>query len=82
MSTQFNCQKHLFQANPFSQTVLIKTAQFSISIVFIYTQLNDKTVPFQTIQFSIGTLFKCQNSSILNNTVFIQINSFISNYLV
>ena len=30
--------------------------QFSISIVFIYTQLNVKTVLFQTVQFSINTV--------------------------
>ena len=59
MSTQFNRQKKiLFQAIQFSQTVLIKTTRFSISIVFIYLQLNVKTVPFQTIQFSIGMQFK------------------------
>ena len=28
--------------------------QFSISIVFVYTQLNVKTVLFQTIQFSVS----------------------------
>ena len=27
---------------------------------FVYTQLNDQTVLFQTIQFSISTQFKCQ----------------------
>ena len=38
MSTQFNCKKKfLFQAIQFSQTVLIKTIQFSISIDFVYT---------------------------------------------
>ena len=42
----------LFQAIQFSQTIL-----FSISIVFVYTQLNVKTVLFQIIQFSIGTQF-------------------------
>ena len=31
--------------------------QFSISIVFVYKQLNVKTVLFQTIQFSISTQF-------------------------
>ena len=34
---------------------------------FISTQLNVKTVLFQTNHFSICTRFKCQNSSILNN---------------
>ena len=36
---------------------------------FAYTQLNVKTVLLQTIQFSISTQFKCQNSSISNNSV-------------
>ena len=40
------------------QTVIIQTIQFSISIVFVYTQLNVKTVLFQTIQFSIVE-FQC-----------------------
>ena len=34
----------LFQAIQFIQTVLIQPIQFSISIDFIYTQLNVKTV--------------------------------------
>ena len=34
----------LFQAIPFSQTVLIQPIQFSISIDFVYTQLKVKTV--------------------------------------
>ena len=33
------------------------------------TELNVKTVLFQVIQFSISMRFKCQNSSILNNSV-------------
>ena len=41
LCTQFNCQKHLFQANQFIQTVLIQ-----LSIDFVYTQLNVKTVLF------------------------------------
>ena len=40
----------------FSQTVLIQTIQFSISIVFVYTQLNVKTVLFQAIQLSWSTV--------------------------
>ena len=39
------------------KTVLLQTIQFSISIVFLFTQLNIKTVLFQTIQFSISTQF-------------------------
>ena len=34
MDTEFNCQKHLFQAIKFIQTVLIQTIQFSISTQF------------------------------------------------
>ena len=57
MSTQFNCQKtFLFQAIQFSQTVLIQTIHFSISIDFVYTQLNVKTVLYITIQFSVSTV--------------------------
>ena len=39
-----------------SQTTLIQTIQFSISIDFISTQLNVKTVLYQKIQFSISTV--------------------------
>ena len=49
----------LFQAFQFSQTVLIKTIQFNISIVFVYPELNIKTVQFQAIQFSISMQFSC-----------------------
>ena len=34
----------LFQAIQFSETVLIQAIQFTISIDFVYTQLNVKTV--------------------------------------
>ena len=47
----------LFQANQFNQGVLIKTVQFSICKVFVYTQLNVKTVLLQTIQLSISMQF-------------------------
>ena len=40
----------------FSQTVLIQIIQFSINIVFIYTQLTIKTVLFRAIQFSLSTV--------------------------
>ena len=36
----------LFQTIQFRQTALIQTNQNSISIDFVYTQLNDKTVLF------------------------------------
>ena len=43
MSTQF-VKKFLFQAIQFSQTILIQTILLSISIDFLHTQLNVKTV--------------------------------------
>ena len=47
----------LFQAIYFSQMVLTQEIRFSITIVFVYTQLNVKTVLFQAIQFSISMQF-------------------------
>ena len=35
---------------------MIQTIQFSISIDLVYTQLNVKTVIYQTIQFSVITV--------------------------
>ena len=46
----------LFQVIQFSQTALIQTIQFSISIVFVYTRLNTKQF-FLTTQFCISTQF-------------------------
>ena len=43
----------LFQAIQFSQTHHIQIIQFSKSIVFVYTQVNEKTFLFQTIRFSV-----------------------------
>ena len=37
--------------------IKVQTIQFIISIVFVFKQLNAKIVLFQTIQFSISTLF-------------------------
>ena len=71
ISMQFNCKyslivkTFLFQAIQFSQAVLI---QF-ISIDFVYTQLNVKTVLYQTNHFSISTVSKSKNSCISNNSV-------------
>ena len=48
MSTQFNCQKHFYLQLFSLVKVLIQTIQFSISIVLVDTQLNVKTVLFQT----------------------------------
>ena len=76
MSTEFNCQKHFyFKLFSLAKQFLIK---FGMGIIFGYTQLNVKTLPFQTIRFNIGTRFKCHNNCILNNTIFIEINSPIS----
>ena len=73
MSTQFNCQKtFLFKAIQLSQTVLIQTNQFSISIVFVYIQLNVKTVLFQTIQFRMSTQFNCQKTFLFKAIQFSQ----------
>ena len=47
----------LFQAIQFNQIVLIQSNQFSLSIDFVYTQLNVRTFLFQTIQFSIQKHF-------------------------
>ena len=52
MILQFNSQKRF----NFKQFSLVKQRiQFSISIVFVYTQLNIETVLFQAIQFSVNT---------------------------
>ena len=40
----------------FNQTLLFETIQFRASIVFVNTQLNVKTLLFQSNQFSISTL--------------------------
>ena len=65
MSTQFNSQKHFYFKlfSLFKQLYI--TIQFSVSIVSM-----SKTVPFQTIQFSISTLFKCNYSLIVKNIYF------------
>ena len=56
----------LFQAIQISQAELI---HFSISTDFVYTQLNVKTVLYQTNQFSIST------GSMLKKKTFISNNS-------
>ena len=40
-----------------------------MSTIFVYTQLNVKTVLFQTFEFSMSTQFTYQNSSISYNLV-------------
>ena len=63
ISTEFKCKyslivkkTFLFQTIQFRQAVLIQLIQFSISTDFVYTQLHVKTVPCQTIQFSVNTV--------------------------
>ena len=56
ISTQFNCQKCLFQAIQFSQTVLIQLIQFSISKDFAYTQFSSICTQFNSIWPVDGTL--------------------------
>ena len=50
----------LWRINPFEVIycqIKFQTIQFSISIIFVYKQLNVKTVLFQAIQFSMSTQF-------------------------
>ena len=57
MSTQFNLLKtFLFQAIQFNQTVLIQTIQVCMNLVFVHTQLNDKTLLFKKIQLSVSAV--------------------------
>ena len=53
------------QAIQFSLTVLIQLIQLSININFLYTQLNVKIVPFQTIQFCIQKQFHFKQISLV-----------------
>ena len=49
--------------NPFrviQRRIKFQTNQFSVSLVFIYKQLNVKTILFRTIQFSIRKQFQRQ----------------------
>ena len=75
ISTQFKCKysliakTFLFLAIQFCQVVLIQVIQFSIGTDFVYTQLDVKTVLYQTIQFSVNTVSMSKNSSISNNSV-------------
>ena len=50
-------QKHFYFKLFSLVKVVIQPIQFNISIDFVYTELNVKTVPFQRIQFSISTQF-------------------------
>ena len=75
ISTQFEykysliVKTFLFQAIQFSQAVLIQLILFNISTDFVYTQLNVKTVLYQTNQFSVSRVSISKNSSISNNSV-------------
>ena len=59
ISTQFTCKYRLIVKNISisSYSFLIQLIQFSISTDFIYTPLHVKTVPCQTIQFSVKYSF-------------------------
>ena len=69
MNTHFNCQKSfLLRAIQNSQTVLIQTIQFSISIHFVHTvkcQSNSKLNNSVYGKYS----FNVKNWTILNNSV-------------
>ena len=64
----------LFQAVQFSQTVLFQAIQFKISIVFfVFTQLNIKSVLFQTIKFSVSTF--SQSKTVLLLTIHFSVST-------
>ena len=50
-----------------------------MSIVFVYTQLNVKTVLFQTVQFNISTKFHCQKQFYFKHFNFVYLHSFSVN---
>ena len=56
------------RANWAKHTVNVKTVLFQIIQFAKVHSLDIKTVLFRAIQLSISTQFKCQNSSILNNS--------------
>ena len=55
----------LFYFQQFSTSTISK----SKTVLCVSTISKSKTVLFQIIQFRMSTLLKCQNSSILNNSV-------------
>ena len=71
ISTQFKCKYSLMVQNIsiLSYSDLIQLIPISISTDFVYTQLHIKTVPCQTIQFSVNTFSMSKNSFIWNNSV-------------
>ena len=57
--------RHSLRGGPTPLQLVYSTASADWAIY----RVNVKTILFQTILFSIRTQFKCQNSSILNNSV-------------
>ena len=87
MSIQLNCQNISFQAIHFIQTIPIQPIQFSISIDFVYTWLNVKTVLYKTFQFSVSRVsmsktVKFQTVQFSISTQFNCQKHFISSYSV
>ena len=85
MSTQFNCQKHLyfklfkqlyitnqFTAVSMLKTVQFQTIQFSISTQFKF--LSQFTFLFQAIQFSQAVLIQLIQFSISTDFIYTQLN--------
>ena len=70
ISTQFKCKDNLIVKNKSfsSYSALLQLIQFSKSTDFVYTKLHVKTVPCQTIQFSVNTVSMSKNSSIWSNS--------------
>ena len=68
--TAYFSKTFLFQAIQFSQTDLIQTINFSISVIFVYTQLNVKTAFHSQKQLFFEQFsLAYKNSSISNNKV-------------
>ena len=70
-------QTVLIQLNQFSITTYFVYTQLNVkTVLYITTQLSvsrvsmSKTVPFQTIRFSISTQFQCKYSLIVKNISF------------
>ena len=53
--------------------VLIQLIQLSLSTDFVYTQLNVKTVPCQTIQFSVNTV--SMSKTVLSEIIHLSIST-------
>ncbi len=72
----------LFQAIQFIQTILIQRIQFSISINFVYTQLNVKTNLCSTLQFSVRTVPKSKTVPFQTKTFLLQAIQFSQTVLL